>query len=95
MYFLGWERPELRPDNLERRAGEQLLERGISIDPIPGLQNLARADARAVEQQLIERYGLIKNGGTLINKINSIATSNSIYVSSVARGQQILAMAGV
>jgi len=41
-------------NNLERRAVEHHRKKGISIDAIPGLSNLSRADARAVEQVLIE-----------------------------------------
>jgi hypothetical protein len=40
---------------------------------------LTRADARAIEQHLIDKIGLGKNGGTLLNKINSIARSNPIF----------------
>lgn len=43
------------------------------------MKGLSRSDARAVEQALIEIHGLMKNGGTLINKINSIAKSNPNY----------------
>lgn len=39
----------------------------------------SRPDARAVEQVLIEYYGIGSNGGSLINKINSIAQSNPAY----------------
>ncbi len=48
-------------NNIERRAAEQLASKGINIEPIQGLQNLSRADARAVEQVLIE-----ENGGVLV-----------------------------
>jgi hypothetical protein len=81
-------------DDLARRAGEQLRGKGISIDAIPGLGNLSRADARAVEQVLIEHHGLARNGGTLINRINSIAESNPIYGESLRRGQELLRQAG-
>lgn len=53
-----------------------------------------RADAKAVEQVLIEHYGG-PNGGQLLNKINSIAPSNPIYASSIQRGCAILALASV
>ena len=77
-------------DNLERRAAEQLREKAIEIDAMPGLQGLSRDAARAVEQVLIERYGLGKNGGTLLNKINSIAKNNPIYDQAIALGNRIL-----
>ncbi|GAB7129744.1 hypothetical protein JCM19000A_42520 [Silvimonas sp. JCM 19000] len=81
-------------NNLERRAAEQLSSKGIAIDAIPGLGNLSRADARAVEQVLIENYGLSKNGGTLINKINSISESNPAYAGSLQRGADLLKQVG-
>ena len=43
-----------------------------------------------VEQALIEIHGLGKNGGTLINRINSIAATNPIYASAVQRGYDLL-----
>jgi hypothetical protein len=82
-------------NNLERRAAEQLRQKGIEIDAIPGLQNLSRFDAKAVEQVLIDTFGLGKNGGTLLNKINTIATSNPTYTQAIARGRDILKIIGV
>ncbi len=58
------------------------------------MQNLTRSDARAVEQVLIEYHGLSKNGGTLINKINSISTSNPVYGESLERGLELLKSIG-
>lgn len=81
-------------NNLERRAAEHLGQKGISIDAIPGLSNLSRADARAVEQVLIESHGLGKNGGTLLNKINSISQKNPVYAESLTRGGELLKGAG-
>jgi hypothetical protein len=81
-------------NNLERRAAEQLGSKGISIDAIPGLSNLPRADARAVEQTLIENHGLSKDGGTLVNKINSIAPWRSIYEGAKQRGADLLKQIG-
>jgi hypothetical protein len=53
-------------------------------------QNLSRADARAVEQVLIERIGL----PNLANQINSIAASNPGYANAIQRGMEILRMIG-
>ena len=75
-------------DSFARREAQHASR--FFIDRINGLSNLSRADARAVEQVLIEHYGLAKNGGTLVNKINSIAKGNPIYTPSMARGVQIL-----
>ncbi|WP_189534808.1 hypothetical protein [Paludibacterium paludis] len=81
-------------NNLERRAAEHLSSKAISIDAIPGLSNLSRADARAVEQVLIENHGLSKNGGMLMNRINSISTSNPAYAGALQRGAELLRQAG-
>ncbi len=47
---------------------ENLIYRAIY-----GAEGLTRIDARIWEQNLINQYGLGKNGGLLLNKINSIA----------------------
>ncbi|KFE69552.1 hypothetical protein DB31_6527 [Hyalangium minutum] len=54
------------------------------------MKGLSREDARAVEQVLIELYGLQKNGGTLLNRINSIARSNPRYADLLRRGKKLL-----
>ena len=82
-------------DNFEARAAAHLRQKGIMIQRIPELQNLAREDARAVEQALIEYYGLGKNGGTLLNKINSISSRNPIYANAIARGVALAQAAGL
>ena len=77
-------------DNFVVRATTHTRERGLSIQAIDGLTGIARTEARAIEQALIERFGLGSQGGTLLNKINSIATSNSKYVDAIARGRELL-----
>jgi hypothetical protein len=79
-------------NNLARRAAQQLAEKGINIEPV--LSNLTRAQARGVEQALIEIHGLGKEGGTLLNKINSIAQSNPDYARLLQVGYDLLRMAG-
>jgi RHS repeat-associated protein len=79
-------------NNLARRAAEHLASRGIQVEKVLG--GLARSDARAVEQALIEIHGLGKNGGTLFNRINSIAPSNSAYAQQVQRGYELLQSIG-
>lgn len=76
-------------NDLETRAAAHLREKGIKIDEIGGLENLSREDARAVEQVLIQYYGVGKNKGTLLNKINSIASTNPIYAGALRRGNEI------
>ena len=75
-------------NNLARRAAEHLRGSGIQIEKVMG--GLSRSDARAVEQALIEVHGLGKNGGTLLNRINSIATTNPAYSQQLQRGYQLL-----
>ena len=74
---------------IKRRAGEHFATKKIFIEEIKNL-SLSDFDARAVEQFLIEYYKLGKYGGTLINRINSIATNNPIYESSIKRAAEIL-----
>lgn len=59
------------------------------IHEIPSLNKLTRPDAKAVEQVLIETYG-IGNNGQLLNKINSISPKNKIYDDAIIRGKSIL-----
>jgi RHS repeat-associated protein len=79
-------------NNFARREAAHLAQKGIKIEPL--MQGVSRSDARAVEQALIEIHGLGKNGGTLINKINSIATSNPAYSSQLKRGYELLQSIG-
>jgi hypothetical protein len=50
-------------------TGKELLRYRV----IDGATNLTRTQVRVLEQGLINKYGLSKNGGSLLNKINSIA----------------------
>jgi RHS repeat-associated protein len=79
-------------NNLARRSAEHLASKGIRITEL--MSDLSRSDARAVEQALIEIYGLGKEGGTLMNKINSIAKSNPTYAEQLQRGYELLQTAG-
>jgi uncharacterized protein RhaS with RHS repeats len=79
-------------NNFARREAEHLASKGIQIGKLMG--NLSRDDARAVEQALIEIHGLSKNGGTLINKINSIAKNNPVYANLIKRGYELLKSVG-
>ena len=74
-------------NNYYRRAYEHFLAKGSIIRPVEGLfENLSRSDARAVEQVLIEKYGLTN----LENVINSISQHNPKYGISIIRGNEIL-----
>jgi RHS repeat-associated protein len=73
-----------------RRALQQLARSGRRISQIPGLRGLTYDEARGVEQALIEYHGLGKAGGTLLNKINSIARLNPKYGACLRMGVTIL-----
>jgi hypothetical protein len=79
-------------DDIARRAAEHLRIRGFEIQRL--LKGLSREDARAVEQALIETHGLGKNGGTLMNRINSIARTNPQYAALLRRGRELLESIG-
>jgi predicted GIY-YIG superfamily endonuclease len=79
-------------NDLARRAAEHLTEKGIRIQKLMG--GLSRSDARAVEQALIEIHDLQKQGGTLINKINSISKKNPEYAKQLQRGLELLQEVG-
>ncbi len=75
-----------------RRAAEHLRTKGIPIQRL--MSDLGPRDARAVEQALIEIHGLGSSGGTLMNKINSIAKSNPEYGILIQRGYDLLKSIG-
>jgi hypothetical protein len=78
--------------NFARRAVQHAAR--FDISKIRGLANLTRDQARAVEQVLIEHHALAKNGGTLLNRINSIAQSNPKYANALREGRRLLHDAG-
>jgi RHS repeat-associated protein len=75
-------------NNLARRAAEH----GEALTEVAS--GLTRTQARGVEQALIEQHGLASNGGTLLNRINSIARSNPIYNEAVQFGRELLGSIG-
>lgn len=78
------------------RFGKRAVEQAgrFVIERIPGLSSLTKGEARSVEQVLIEFHKLGKNGGSLLNKINSIARKNPIYARSMREGAEILRKVG-
>jgi hypothetical protein len=76
-----------------RRYAEHARRRGIEIVELVG--DLTRDAARGVEQALIDVHKLGKDGGTLINKINSIATTNPKYKDLTEQGLKILKQLGI
>ncbi|HEV2471209.1 MAG TPA: RHS repeat-associated core domain-containing protein [Chthonomonadales bacterium] len=76
-------------NNFKRRLAEY-GERFLRLDRVPGLEHLTRQQARSVEQTLIEEFRLAKNGGTLLNRINSIARTNPLYGRSLEEGRALL-----
>ena len=81
-------------DSFKSRAAAHLREKSIQIDKIDGLTDLSRKDARAVEQLLIEVHKLGRNGGSLINKINSISAKSPNYTQARVRAIEILKLLG-
>ncbi len=78
-------------NNFFRRASEHFRETGKIISKFPGLENLSRQDARAVEQVLIEHFKLSKHGGTLRNLINSISSKRGeFYKNAFELGTKLL-----
>ncbi len=80
-------------NDVMRRGSEHLRTKGIEIEQIDGLDGLSVADAKAVEQVMINYYGLGKvEGGTLLNKINSISKTRNptAYEQSLVRGKELL-----
>ena len=74
-----------RTNNISRRTTEHALaNRGIVPQEVAN--KLTLKQARGLEQALINKYGMIKNGGTLLNKINSISINNPIYQKAVSWG---------
>jgi|GEM_PF-2570635 len=77
-------------NNIVRRTAEHLRS-GRIIDEVYGFGNLARNQARAIEQAVINRVGL----ENLTNQINSIARSNAIYNDAVKYGGKYLGKFGL
>jgi hypothetical protein len=75
-------------NNFGRRMAEHA--RGPVGQIVEIMSGLTKKDAHAVEQALIEIHGLGKNGGTLMNRINSIAPSRADYAQQVERGLEVL-----
>jgi len=73
--------------DLLRRAAEHGLN-GKDLNVVA--EGLTRLEARAVEQVLIEIHGLAKQGGTLLNKINSVAKKSPFYNEAVSFGKKVL-----
>jgi hypothetical protein len=71
-----------------RRHAEHARQKGIRIIELVG--DLTRDAARGVEQALIEIHRLGKDGGTLTNKINSIAATNPKYKDLTEQGLKSL-----
>ena len=78
-----------RTNDIARRTLEH-ANAGRGIVPQEVASKLTLKQARGLEQALINKYKMIKNGGTLLNRINSIATSNPIYNKAVAWGNMYI-----
>ncbi|MDC8098668.1 DUF6443 domain-containing protein [Chryseobacterium rhizosphaerae] len=65
--------PAIRWAEHAAAGGEKGL---LRFDIMNGATGLTKAEARVIEQNFINQYGLQRNGGVLLNKINSIAPNN-------------------
>ncbi|KIA76414.1 hypothetical protein DB43_AI00010 [Parachlamydia acanthamoebae] len=80
-------------NNFIRRSAEHLSKKNMLIHQLIG--GLTKMEARGVEQALINYHGLSKNGGgSLINKINSISSSNPAYTIQLQKGYELLKSIG-
>ena len=77
-----------RTNSMERRGNEHAKGLGIQIREIIG--GLSKTEASAVEQVLIESRGLQKNGGDLLNQINSVSPKREDYEAMKAMGRKLL-----
>jgi RHS repeat-associated protein len=67
---------------------------GRTIQPTT-VRNVSRFDAHAVEQAMINKHRLQRNGGSLANKVNSVSRRDVLYRVYVWRGNQILRKHGL
>jgi hypothetical protein len=79
-------------NDIARRTADQFRLKGIRIAKL--MDKLSREDARAVEQALIEIHDLERSGGTLVNRINSVARTNPKYAAMLRRGKELLESIG-
>src|SRR6185437_5435076 len=70
--------PEVR---FSEHANSGTDRANLQYSTMPGSGNLTETQQRLYEQSLINQYGLQKNGGQLVNKINSISNSSPLYSS--------------
>jgi hypothetical protein len=71
---------------------------GIRIQPIAGLSNILEADARAIEEAVVSKYGTsrdpLSDGSSLLNRYHSISPSRSCYTEWLERGIYLLTSVG-
>ncbi len=81
-------------DQFKVRSRAHKRQKGIDIEPIPGLNNLTRQEAHAAEEALIVRYRMRKEGGTLLNQRHSISPRRGDYEPLLQLGRAILRSVG-
>lgn len=85
-------------DDIDRRGREHLKTAGLEPRAIDGLSNLSRSDTRAVEQVLINHYGLRTAAGRkqLTNSINALSRvkNPTKYENQLKRGAELLKKVG-
>jgi len=78
--------------NFASRQAQHLASKGIQIEKL--YSNLPRELARGIEQALINMHGMQKNGGTLMNLINSVSKINPAYRQRLLMGYRYLRKMG-
>jgi hypothetical protein len=80
--------------NVKQRAQQHLRKSARTTQPYQRLTKLSRFGAHSVEQALMNRHGLARNGGRLQNKYNSVARTDPLYRVYVWNGNRLLRKAG-
>ncbi len=62
----------------EHKNSGDLNRSNLRYEKMPSAANLSRNDARVIEQAVINNKGLSKNGGPLVNRINSISPAKQV-----------------
>jgi hypothetical protein len=68
----------------EHRRSKDGNRNSLEFDTINNAVNLSRNNARVIEQAIINNKGLSRNGGALVNKINSVSPAKQAAALSAA-----------
>lgn len=82
-------------NNFARRSSQHMAKSGRSINQYGEFRKVNRFDAHAIEQALIKKHGLGRNGGRLQNRVNSVSRADPLYRLYVWRGERLLGRHGL